>query len=318
MSDWLSGMRDAFFDSLYDIAVNDERVVLVTADTGAFCHDKWRQNLSHRYINVGIAEQNLVGIAAGLSMSGKVVYTYAIIPFMTMRCYEQVRVDLCCMNLSVTIVGVGAGYDYSTLGPTHHGTEDIALMRPLPGMTVLSPSDNTAASAFAHVTYKLQGPAYVRLSRVGAPLVYEDCSKENFTQGLSIPRPGNDLCIIATGRSVYTAIQVSDKLLKRSINTKVVDLYRIKPLNAELLLETIGDSKYVFTLEEHFLTGGIGSAVAEVLAENERTFRFKRLSLQDKFCRQYGKWEYLQALSSLDAEGVTNAIFKWISSGGLR
>ncbi|MDP2927793.1 MAG: hypothetical protein Q8N80_03210, partial [Candidatus Omnitrophota bacterium] len=145
MKRWTSGMRDSFFDSLYAIAKRDSKVMLVISDTGAICHDEFKRRLNNRYINVGIAEQNMVGVAAGLAMSGKIVYIYAIVPFVTARCYEQIRVDLCCMNLPVTVVGIGAGFDYSTLGPTHHGYEDIALMSLLPNMIVYSPSDSLMA-----------------------------------------------------------------------------------------------------------------------------------------------------------------------------
>ena len=136
MKRWVVGMRDAFSQTLYDIAKDDRDFVMVTSDTGAICHDEFRKRCPGQYINIGIAEQNMVGVASGLALSGKTVCVYAIVPFATMRCYEQIRVDLCCMNLPVLVVGVGAGFDYSTLGPTHHGTEDIALMRVLPGMSV--------------------------------------------------------------------------------------------------------------------------------------------------------------------------------------
>ena len=304
-------MREAFFSSLYNIVAQDKRVILLTGDTGARVLDKIRANLKSQYINVGLAEESMIGIAAGLATSGKVVYVYGIIPFTTMRCLEQIRVDVCWPNLPVRIIGIGAGISYFTLGPSHHGTEDITLMRSLPGMTILNPSDSTMASAFAQLSYKLQKPVYIRLDRTGEPLVYTN-HEENFSDGLTILRTGHDLCIVATGRMVLTAQKVAEELSNHSIDVGIIDLYRIKPLNTELLLKAIGRIRYVATLEEHSVTGGIGSMVSEVLAENGQACHFMRLGLPDKFCRQYGTREYLLSLNNLGVGEVTNTLSKWI------
>lgn len=304
MKHWTLGMRDDFLDTLYNMAKKDKRIMLLTSDTGAICHDKFRKGLPKQYLNIGIAEQNMIGIAAGLALSSKLVYVYAIVPFVTMRCYEQIRVDLCCMNLSVTVVGVGAGYDYSALGPTHHGTEDIALMRVLPGMTIFSPSDSVMVKAITKMSCEIPGPKYIRLDRTGIPLIYKG-RKEDFTIGLAILRKGNDLCIISTGRMVYNALGVADKLAKHDIKATVVDLYRLAPLAEEYLFEVINGFDFVATMEEHFLRGGIGAAVNELLAKKRKKCLVKNFGIPDKFCRQYdGKREYLQQLMGLDVEGM--------------
>lgn len=304
-------MRDAFFSSFYEIAARDKQVILLAADNGAIVLDKFRRNIPEQFINVGVAEQNMIGVAAGLAMRGKIVYAYTIIPFAVMRCFEQIRVDMCWNNLPVKVVGVGAGITYFTLGPTHHATEDIALMRSLPRMTVLNSSDNTMASAFAQLSYKLQEPVYIRLDRVGEPLVYAN-HEDNFSDGLSVLETGRDLWLIATGRMVLTAQQVAQELSNRSIDVGVIDLYRIKPLNIELLLKVIGGTRYIATLEENSVIAGIGSAVSEILAESGQAFQFKRLGLPDKFCGQYGPREYLLALNKLDVKGVTDTLLKWM------
>lgn len=310
---WLEGMRDAFFRSLYNLARRDKNVVLITSDTGAICHDDFRRELKKQYINVGIAEQNMVGISAGLAMSGKTVYIYAIIPFVTMRCYEQIRIDLCCMNLPVTVVGVGAGYDYSTLGPTHHGTEDISLMRSLPGMTIYSPSDSLMADIFAKVCYEHKlGPKYIRLDREGVPLIHKDKKDINISQGFSLLKDGKDLYIIATGRMVLNALKISKELASQSIDAGVIDLFRIKPLNKGMIWNIIKSVKYVMTLEEHFISAGIGGAIAEMLAEIPQSPLFKAFGIDDQFCRVYGERRYLQRFSKIDVESVTNTIVKWI------
>ncbi len=306
-------MRDAFFVSLYETVARDERVVVLTSDTGALVLDALRRDLPQRCINVGIAEENMIGVAAGLAMSGKIVYTYAIVPFVTMRCYEQVRVDVCCQNLPVKMIGVGAGMDYSILGPTHHGTEDIAMMRQLPGMTVLSPSDNRTAATFAFMAYETPGPVYVRLDRTGEPLIHTN-TVEDLSAGASVLSTGTDLCIIATGRMVATALDAAKLLSEQSISVGVVDLYRIKPLNAELLSDVINGSKNVITLEEHFITGGIGSAIAELIAERGLNCRFKRVGMPDQFVREYGSREYLRATIGLSVDNITNRLASWVGA----
>lgn len=311
---WVTGMRDAFSDALYEIARNDPRVVLVTSDTGAVCHDDFKAQIPAQYINVGIAEQNLVGVSAGLAMAGHIVYAYAIVPFATMRCYEQIRVDLCCMgHLPVTMVGIGAGFDYNTLGPTHHGTEDIALMRTLPGMTLLSPSDSVLAAACARISYELPGPKYIRLDRVGLPLIYPE-EETDFSAGVARLREGKDLCIVATGRMVQRALDVADELAEHSIHAGVVDLYRLKPVNTDLLLRMISGSGHVATLEEHFVTGGLGSLVAELMVDHNACLPLKRFGIPDSFCRQYGPREYLHSLYKLDLHSVADAIRNWIDT----
>ncbi len=308
MKRWIKGMRDSFFDALFEIAKKDRNVILITADTGAICHDKFKQELSNQYINVGIAEQNMIGVAAGLALAGKKVYVYAIIPFVTMRCYEQIRVDLCCMNLPVTVVGIGAGFDYSTLGPTHHGTEDIALMRALPGMQIYSPCDSLMAEVLLKATYKQKCPRYIRLDRTGVPLAYKDNVDIDISSGFTVLKEGEDMCIIATGRMVYSALQAAKKLSDSSISVKVIDLFRIKPLNQDKLWNEIKHIKNIVTLEEHFLEGGIGDLVGKMLLAKNSTASFKSIGIKDEFCRKYGSREYLYRINKLDVDSIIKSV----------
>jgi len=300
-------MRNDFFNSLFEVARKDERLVMLSSDTGALVLDQFREGLPARCINVGIAEANMIGVAAGLAMSGKIVYVYGIIPFVTMRCYEQIRVSVCCQDLPVKMTGVGAGVDYSTLGPTHHALEDVAMMRLLPGMTILSPCDDVSAAALAKVSYQLPGPTYVRLDRSGQPQVYPE-SYSDFAHGLNVLREGNDVCIVSTGKIVNTALQVAQELAKSSIETGVVDLYQLKPIDVEMLNIAIAQARCVATLEEHSIIGGIGSALAEIIAEQEQPRCFMRFGLPDSFCRQYGGREYLHRLNRLDVSSIADTI----------
>ena len=248
----------------------------------------------------------MIGVAAGLAMSGKIVYVYGIIPFVTMRCYEQIRVSVCCQNLPVKMVGVGAGVDYSTLGPTHHALEDIAIMRLLPGMTILSPCDDVSAAALARVSFDVPGPAYVRLDRSGQPLAYTKKNNFDFTRGLNVLRDGKDIFLVSTGKMVNTALKVAEELAGLSIDAGVIDLYRVKPINVEMLINSIGQAHCVATIEEHTIVGGIGSAIAEILAEQPR--QLLRFGLPDSFCRQYGSREYLHRLNRLDVDSIVDTI----------
>jgi transketolase len=303
---WIKGMRDTFFDVLYDIAKRNKNVILISADTGAICQDKFKENLPRQFVNVGIAEQNMIGIAAGFAMTGKIVYVYAIVPFATMRCYEQIRVDLCCMKLPVTIVGVGAGYDYSTLGPTHHGTEDIAVMRSLPGMSIYSLSDNLLEDVVVTSCFKLPGPKYIRLDRTAFPAVHKDKGAINFNQGFSVVKKGSDAYIIATGRMVYNALEAAHALSRQSYDVGVIDLFRIKPLNDEGLWQVIKSAPVLITLEEHFVTGGIGSVLSELIVRKQNHCHI--IGINDQFCHQYGSRQHLQKLNQIDIESIRKRI----------
>ncbi len=305
-----TSMRDAFFDALYDIALEDRNIIVISADMGAPSLDKYRENLKEQFVNVGIAEQNMVNVATGLALEGKKVFVYAIMPFATLRCYEIIKVDLSLMNIPVTVIGVGAGFSYDDSGPTHHSTEDITIMRALPNMAVFSPSDSIMAAWFAKVSCRMTTPNYVRLDREVLPPLYPPDA--DFTDGLAVLKSGKDVCIIATGNMVHRALEVSDRLKKRSVNAGVIDLYRIKPINQKLLLSSIGQSKRVLTLEEHLLAGGLGSAVLEVLADTGETLPVKRIGIQDKYYYAYGGRHNIQSLCGLDVASITRTTLAWL------
>jgi transketolase len=313
MERWVVGMRDAFSEALYELAKKDPQVVLVTSDTGAICHDKIRYELSNQYINVGIAEQNMIGIGAGLAMAGKKPFVYAIASFASGRCYEQTRVDLCCIGLPVTVVGVGAGFDYNTLGPTHHASEDIAIMRALPGMTVLSPSDSWMAQQMVPYCVERPGPKYIRLDRTGVPLVYEGAGKPDLHQGFAVLREGRDLCIVATGRMVPRACEVAEELARHSVEAAVVDMFRIKPIEERRFVEATSDYDLIVTLEEHSVIGGLGSAVLELFSNQGLSRRVVRFGIPDKFCRTYGDREYLRKVNGLDTASLAKGILQKLS-----
>lgn len=303
-------MRDAFFEELYDIARQDKRVILLSADFGAPSLDKFRNDLSRQYINVGVSEQNMVSIAAGLALSNKLIYIYAIIPFVTLRCYEQLKIDICEMNLNVTILGVGCGFAYDSAGPTHHAIEDIAVMRVLPNLMVLSPSDSIMANRLARITYDVPGPKYIRLDRGKTPLFYDD-RNDDFQTGLTVIKESKDLYVISTGIMLQMALEVADELTKYPIECGIIDLYRLKPLNSSLLLDIIKESRRIITLEEHLINGGIGSMVVEVLSDAGIYKPLKRIAIYDEHCFNYGDRKSLRACCGLDVVSIVNTVLKW-------
>ena len=301
-------MRDAFLNELYGIARRDRNVVLLSNDFGAPSLDKFRRDLPGQFVHMGVAEQNMVNVAAGLAMAGKIVYMYSISPFLPLRCYEQIRVHLCFKGLHVTGVGVGAGFAYDKSGPTHHSVEDIAAMRVLPNMTILSCSDRVMAGAFAELTYKTPGPKYIRLDREKLPKMYMEGS--SFEYGLSEVWHGEDIAIIATGYMVHKAIEVAKAEHVAKIG--VVDLYRAKPVNEKALLEIIKGYGAVMTLEEHFVDGGIGTIVAEVLNRNKWLMPLMRIGIPDQYYFEYGGREALHRICGLDVESITKRIQEWL------
>jgi transketolase len=306
-------MRDAFFNALYDIAKQDRNVILISADMGAPSLDVFRRDLGSQFINVGIAEANMVTVATGLALSGKTVFIYAIMPFVTSRCYEMLKVDLSLMNVAVTAIGVGAGFSYDDSGPTHHSTEDLSIMRALPNMTIWNASDSIMAAHLAEMACQTTTPAYVRLDRQVLPVLYAESAKEDFSQGLTPLKTGKDVCIIATGNMVHNALTVAEQLAAQSIDAGVIDLYRLKPLNIDGLLTQISHCKRLVTLEEHLLIGGLGSAVAELLVDSGVSLPLKRFGVQDAYIYAYGGRENIQRLCNIDIETVTWTIVEWIS-----
>ncbi|MFH1476743.1 MAG: transketolase C-terminal domain-containing protein [Verrucomicrobiota bacterium] len=300
------GARDSFFEALFAIAKNDRQVVIVTADCGAPSLDQFRTHLPGQYVSVGIAEQNMVTVAAGMALAGKIPYVYAIAPFATLRCYEMIKVDICAMHLPITVLGVGAGLSYDIMGPTHHTTEDISIMRALPDMTIYTPSDSTMAAALAGLTYKARQPQYVRFDREVFLSIYPE--KVDFTAGLAHLRQGKNTCVVATGIMVHSALRVADTLKKSGIELGVIDLYRAAPINQDLLVKTVAKYNTIITLEEHFLVGGIGDAVRSTMADANVTKQMAHLGLPHKYLFEYGGRLNIHKLTGLDDESLVKKI----------
>ena len=303
-------MRTAFIQELLRVAEEDDRVMLVVGDLGFGVVEPFAERFPLRYVNAGVAEQNMTGIAAGMALSGGVVFTYSIANFPTLRCLEQVRNDVCYHQANVKVVSVGGGFSYGSLGMTHHATEDIAIMRALPNMTVIAPGDPVEAAAATRAVVNWPGPCYLRLGRAGEPVAHQ--SEIDFQIGKAIQlRDGEDLTLISTGGLLPTAVAVANQLAQHEVSTRVLSMHTLKPLDEEAVQAATRETRAIATLEEHSVIGGLGGAVAEVLAElpNGST-PFTRIGLKSTFVSTAGSPEYLREQAGLSVEAVTERLLQ--------
>ena len=293
--------RDAFFDRLYELARQDSDIVIVAADMSAPALDKFRRDMPAQFVNVGIAEQNAILIASGLAIAGKKVFAYAIAPFITLRCLEQIRVENGIMNIPITIVGMGTGLSYDSDGPTHHLIEDIAVLRAFPNIEIDSITDTVMAAAYAEMSCDKKLTNYIRLDKDFYPTIYDASS--DFSQGIAEVRSGSENMVIATGPMVHAAREIINSPQFEDSDIGLVDVYQI-PINESALLDMIDGAKRIVTLEEHFLPGGLGSAVCEILNDNGVSIPVKRLGLDInagyKHCYKYGGREIIRSCHGID------------------
>jgi len=307
---FIVGMRDAFFDRLYEIASKDRNVIVISADNGAPSLDQFWENLPDQCFTVGIAEQQMIGMACGMAFEGKKVYTYAIAPFVTARVYEQNKLDICAMNLPIVNLGVGAGYAYDIMGPSHHTVEDISCMRALPNMKIHGPADATTAAALAELSYRDPSPQYIRFDRSGIPDLYAG-GNHDFSEGVIKTKEGKDFMIISTGIMVHQALKVATVLAGEGLEVGVIDLHRIKPANEDLLFKYLGETPAVVTLEEHLLAGGLGSIIAEFFVDRGVTTPLLRIGQGDRFVFDYGGRDAIWEKYGLDVPGIVTKILRW-------
>ena len=303
-------MRNAFADELTKLAGEDERVVLLSGDIGNRLFDRYREQTPERFFNCGVAEQNMMGMAAGLAMCGLRPVVYTITPFVTTRCLEQIRVDVCYHDLPVTIVGVGAGLSYASLGVTHHANEDIAFLRALPGMSVVCPADAHEVRAGLRAAVAHGGPVYMRMGKKNEPLIHEGVPGD-FGIGRAITvREGSDVTLLAAGTIMPTVLEAGDLLAAEGVSARVVSFHTVKPLDEELLAEAFGTHKVVATVEEHSLIGGFGSAVAEWLADRPHrpAAQLLRVGVGDWYLHEAGGQGYARERYGLTAENIAKRV----------
>jgi len=285
-------MRTVFNKTLLEIARKDKRIFLVLADIGYGEIEPFAKAFPDRYFNVGVAEQNMTDVACGLALEGNIAVTYSIANFPTLRCLEQIRNDVCYHNVNVKIVIIGGGLAYGALGVSHHSTEDLAIMRALPDMVVVAPADFAEAEAATYAMIEHPGPVYYRCGYKKEPPLHQ--GRIDFKLGEAIQaRPGNDITLIGTGTITYRAYQAAEILAKDGIQARVLSMHTVKPIDAEAILKAADETGGIITVEEHNIIGGLGGAVAEVLAESGLSVSFKRIGLPDTYVHIVGSHDWL-------------------------
>ncbi|EFL89537.1 transketolase family protein [Ahrensia sp. R2A130] len=302
-------MRNAFADELTNLANEDDRIVMLSGDIGNRLFDKFKDAHSDRFYNCGVAEANMTGMATGLAMNGLRPVTYTITPFVTTRCLEQIRTDICYHDVPVTIVAVGAGLSYAGLGPTHHACEDIAFLRALPNMKVVCPGDANEVRAALRASMKQDKPVYIRMGKKGERVIHDGVPVDfEIGKALTI-RQGDDVCLLSTGNMLPEAMDAADALAEKGISAAVVSFHTVKPLDEAFLANAFGKYRKVITLEEHSLIGGFGSAVAEWAVDNGAdTSRMIRVGAPDAFFKKGGHQEYAREQLGLNATAICKRV----------
>lgn len=304
-------MRNAFADELTKLGHADERVVMLSGDIGNRLFDKFKDAHPARFLNCGVAEQNMMGLAAGLGMSGKRPVVYTITPFVTTRCLEQIRTDVGYHESPVTIVAVGAGLAYSGLGPTHHACEDIAFLRAIPNLQVVCPGDAWEVRGALRAAIAGDRPTYIRMGKKGEPVVHK-AVPEGFAIGKAITiADGKDVCLLSTGNMLPEAIDAAHHLGKKGVSARVVSFHTVKPLDEACLRDAFAKFKVVMTIEEHSLIGGFGAAVAEWVVDNGiRPKGFVRVGTPDLFFKKSGEQEFAREELGLTGHQIADRVLK--------
>jgi len=298
-------MRNAFIRGLTALAERDPRIVLLTGDLGFKIFDDFAARFPGRFYNAGVAEANMMSVAGGLALGGLKPFAYSIVPFATLRCLEQIRNDICYQQAPVTVVGVGGGYSYGPNGATHHALEDVAVMRCLPGMTVVCPGDPVEAELATVAAGMLASPIYLRLGRAGDSIVH--ASAPPFSIGRAIVvREGSDCALIATGGILPVAVAAAGQLAIEGINCRVVSMHTVKPLDEALLRRCAMECGSLFTIEEHGLAGGLGSAVGEWFAASGVRCRMLCFGARDGFAHLCGSQDYFRRMQGLTPEQIAS------------
>ncbi len=298
-------MRKTALDMVYQLALQDERIFFIGSDLGAGTLDCFQDEMPDRFFMEGIAEANVIGMAAGLAMEGYIVYVNTIAAFLTRRCLEQIALDLCLANLPVRLIGNGGGMVYAPLGPTHMAIDDIALMRALPNMTVIAPADAQEMTRLMPATVNHQGPIYLRLAKGYDPVVTSPDSP--FAIGQAYPmRQGTDALIVTTGICLQSALEAADLLAADGIATGVLHTPTVKPFDVETFIQMATQTPVILTVEEHSTIGGLGSTVAEIVAETQwpSQKRFRRIGLPDVFPDGYGSQAELMSKYNIDTPSI--------------
>jgi transketolase len=301
-------MRDVFIQRLTELAESNPRVMLITGDLGFNVLNAFAERFPRQYLNAGVAEQNMTGLATGLAMEGRVVFTYSIANFPTLRCLEQIRNDACYHAANVKVVAIGGGFSYGALGVSHHATEDLSILRSLPELTVVAPGDDWEAAEATSALVTAPGTCYLRLDRSSAPATNR--ADEQFQLGRArVIREGGDMTLMAVGGILGIALEAAARLVGEGIECRVVSMHTVKPLDREAILAACRETGGIVTIEEHTIDGGLGGAVAEVCLDTgvfPQTFH--RVGLRAGFSSIVGDQDFLRSQYGMDARAIIAAV----------
>ncbi len=300
-------MRTTTIKTLLELIAEGHDIHLLTADLGFGLLNPFMENYPDRFTNMGVAEANMIGVAAGMAMRGKRVYCYSMVPFLIFRTLDQIRSNLCSMHLPVTLIGVGGGLFYGLEGMTHHAIEDIAIARALPGLTLFAPGDPIECSDLVKETVRLDGPCYLRLGGNNDPVVHN--GNQTIVAGkMAAIREEGEAAIIANGAMLPRSKVAAEMLAEEGIPCRLYSLHTIKPLDEDRIRKIGNECRCIVTVEEHSLTNGIGTAVAETLFEARYHGKFKKLGLPDEYCKQLGDREWLRDNYNLRPDDIASAV----------
>jgi len=294
--------------TLEGLAEADPNVMLVTGDLGFGVLTRFSERFPRQFVNAGVAEQNMTGFAVGMALEGKTVFTYSIGNFPTLRCLEQIRNDACYHNANVKIVCIGGGFTYGSLGISHHATEDLAILRALPNITVIAPGDPVETAAATRAVYDTPGTCYLRLGRGGEPRMH--AGSINFQVGKAIRLfEGEDVAILSTGGILKVAYDAREKLKSSGLRVGLFSMHTVKPIDHELVTELAGTVRLIVTIEEHTVIGGLGGAVAEIIAQiSGPNANLEIIGLRDCFSSVVGDQEYLRSVYGLTANDIVSRV----------
>jgi transketolase len=302
-------MRRTCLDEVYELAKKDERVFFIGSDLGVGTLDNFQKEMPNRFFMEGISEAHIVGMASGLAMEGKIVYVNTISTFITRRCFDQVVLDACLHNLNIRLIGNGGGLVYAPLGPTHQAIEDMAIFRAIPNMTIVAPADATEMKRLMPKTLNHQGPIYIRLGKGGDPIVTPP--EIDFEIGKAIPlKKDGDVLMVTTGITLKIVLEASEKLEKAGVSTSVLHMPTVKPIDMEMILGQAEKASIITTIEEGVLSGGLGSAVAEIILEANfsKPKKFKRFGIDDVFAEKYGSQDSLLTEFGISSENIVSTV----------
>lgn len=300
-------MQKAYINALYELIKQDKNVISCLSDSGTDYDELIAREFPDQCINFGISENNKVAAASGLAACGKIPFVYTTNAFLAYRSYEFIRDDICLQNRNVKLVGMGCGLSWSTLGSTHHTTEDIAALKAIPNLTIFSPASPLELEKVVKKAYEIKGPTYIRMGMSNEREIYcEDYTLE--VEKNIVIKDGKSATVFSTGSIISELLEAQELLAEDNIELRIINIHTIKPLDVENIKEECSKQNKIFSLEEHSVIGGIGSSIADVIATNGINAKLVKIGINDRFAEGYGTYSEIKRMNSLDAQSIYKVI----------